>query len=147
MPTAQTGILGMQEDAGTGKIVAYQGQALQGLGFMSFVTEAFIRLSGVATTARLYAAATSGAYMLQYCYEVITGAASATQTPFLQYFSFGTGAGQQLTSFGSTMALSATGLAMSGDIWIRSAASDIFVGASGSGNPQVNLHLALFRAS
>jgi hypothetical protein len=147
MPTAQTGILGMQEDGATGKIVSYQGQALQGLGFMSFVSQAYIQLSGVLTTTRMFAAASSGLYLLTYTLEIVTGAAGGLGTPLVQYFSYDQGAGQLLTAFGSTQQLSATGLAQSGMIWFRSAASDIFIGSTGTGAARYNANLSLFRAS
>lgn len=147
MPVANTGILGLQEDGGTGKISAYQGQLLQGIGFMSFVTDALIRLSGVSTAVRLFTAASSGLYLLTYTLEVITGAASALQTPAVQYTGYDQGGGQILTAQGSTYPMSATGNAFGGAIWFRAAASDIFVSTIGSGNPQARVGFSLFRAS
>jgi hypothetical protein len=155
MPVQNTTKLGLQEESSTGKISAHLGNQLAGNGLLSFVSDAYIsQQSGTMAATRLWLAATSGQYLVTWMIEVTSVAGTSSFiTPNVAFYSygFGPGGGYLNTMAGSTSYANAR-TATSGQFWIRSAASDIFVSttyaAGASSAPALyNINFSIFQAS
>ena len=146
MPTQITSRLGIQEDSQTGKIVRYQDTVLAGLGFGAMVTEVYLAQQTAALTqTRLYLAANSGVYMALIYVDNLTG--TPVIQPTLNWFSFGVGAGFQMTQTPISMAFATINATSTAIMLLRSAASDIFLSTAQTGAGTYNLGVELYRLS
>lgn len=152
MPVQNTTKLGLQEDSATGKITGFQGLTLAGNGMLTFVSDAYVQgQSGQLNQTALWVAATSGQYLVNWSIEVSSvSVTNSTLTPKLRYWTYGTGTG--LDMFTSNINVSATQKqAYSGSLWVRSAASTVFLQVDLNGTvgvpPIYNLNVSVFQAS
>ena len=152
MPVQNTTKLGLQEDSATGKISGFQGLALAGNGMLSFTSDTYIQQqSGTLNQTALWVAATSGQYLVNWSIEISSvSVTNATLTPKLRYWTYGTGTG--LDMFTSSINCSATQKqAYSGSLWIRTAASTVFLSVEMNGTvgvpPLYNMNVSVFQAS
>lgn len=152
-PVQNTTKLGLQEDSATGKITGFQGNTLAGNGLLAFVSDAYIQgQSGAQAQTALWVAATSGQYLITWSIEVSSVSVTGSYLiPQVRYWTYGTGAGLDMFGSNTTALLANFKQAYSGSMWVRSAASTIFVqvfqGGSAGVPPVYNLNWSIYQGS
>ena len=102
------------------------------------------------STRRFITAQVSDTYLVRWWLHCTSGATIGRVIPRLDYFSYGTGAGQQVSMVGADMAVDALNTSSSQWMMVRSANSDIFLSTTVSQNgatPRFNLYASISRPS
>ena len=102
------------------------------------------------STRRFLTAQVSDLYLVRWWLQCTSGATIGRVIPRVDYFTYGTGAGQQVFMTGADMAVDALNSSSSQWMMIRSASSDIFVSTVVSQNgatPRFNLYISVSRPS
>jgi hypothetical protein len=102
------------------------------------------------STRRFLTAQVSDLYLVRWWLHCTSGATVGRVIPRVDYFTYGTGAGQQVSMTGADMAVDALNISSSQWMMIRSASSDIFISTTVSQNgatPRFNLYCSISRPS
>lgn len=136
-PLALTDNLGPHVDAATGRWIPNSETYLEAQ-------------SASLTTRKFITAQVSDTYLVRWFLQCTSGATTGRVIPRVDFFSYGTGVGQQVSQTGAEMAVDALNTSSSQWMMIRSASSDVFISTTVSQNgatPRFNLYCSISRPS